>query len=210
MIKELKDKYKFDKWTIIGIICLIIIISGFFGWLYEVIFYYFNGGMKQIYNRGANFLPWINIYFYGGMLITFLTYKYKQKPIKVFLISLIVCAILELIAGWALYGLLKMHPRCWSYNEEMLNFGNIGGYICLRSVLFFGISGLFLVYAIIPFCIYLAKKVPRRLFIILTVSLCTIIMLDELYNFIIVRILPLPSASKIYKTLGIKYIYFNS
>ena len=38
--------------------------------------------------------------------------------------------------------------------EEILSFGNIGGYICLRSVLFFGISGLFLVYAIIPFCIF--------------------------------------------------------
>ena len=83
MIKELKKKYIFDNKTILGIICLVIIISGFFGWLYEVIFYFFNGGMKVIYNRGANFLPWINIYFYGGMLITFIAYRFKDKPIKV-------------------------------------------------------------------------------------------------------------------------------
>ena len=210
MIKDLKEKYKFDKLTIIGIICLIIIISGFFGWLYEVIFYYFNGGMKVIYNRGANFLPWINIYFYGGMLITFIAYKYKKSPLKVFLISLLLCGVLELISGWALYGFLKITPRCWSYNEEILNFGNIGGYICLRSVLFFGISGLFLIYVIIPFCIILEKKMPRKLFIIITISLCSIILLDEIYNFIIIRVFNLPSASAIYKKLGIKYIYFNS
>lgn len=144
------------------------------------------------------------------MLITFIAYKYKNKPLKVFLISLLLCGVLELVSGWALYGLLKMHPRAWSYNEEILNFGNIGGYICLRSVLFFGISGLFLIYGIIPFCIFLAKKMPRKLFLILTYTIFAIILIDELYNFIIVRLLPVPSASSIYKKLGIKYISFKN
>ena len=139
-----------------------------------------------------------------------IAYKYKKSPLKVFLISLLLCGVLELISGWALYGFLKITPRCWSYNEEILNFGNIGGYICLRSVLFFGISGLFLIYVIIPFCIFLAKKMPRKLFIIITIFLCSIILLDEIYNFIIIRVFNLPSASAIYKKLGIKYIYFNS
>ena len=33
--------YKFDKLIILGIICLIIVISGIFGFVYEFIFYYF-------------------------------------------------------------------------------------------------------------------------------------------------------------------------
>ena len=209
MIKDLKERYKLDKWTIIGIICTIIIISGIFGWLYEVIFYYFNGGMKVIYNRGSNFLPWINIYFWGSMLICALAYNHKKSPLKVFLISLIACGLLELLSGWILYDVIELSPRAWSYNEEILNFGNIGGYICLRSVLFFGISGLLLIYAIVPFCIYLAKKIPRKLFIIVSISLCLIILIDEIYNFIIIRITNLPSASSIYKKLGIKYISFK-
>ena len=39
--KYLNNDYKFDKPTLIGIICLIIVISGIFGWLYEFIFYFF-------------------------------------------------------------------------------------------------------------------------------------------------------------------------
>ena len=209
MNKIIGNENNFDRLTIIGIACLIIVLSGVFGWVYEVLFYYFNGGMKIIYNRGSNFLPWINIYFYGAMLVTFFAYRHKKSPLKVFLISLIVCGLLELLSGMVLYGLIRIEPRCWNYNEEILNFGNIGGYICLRSVLFFGFSGLLLVYGMIPFCIYLAKKIPRKIFIILSISLCAIFLIDEIYNFLIVRIFSLPRASQIYKSLGIKYIYFT-
>ena len=209
MGKIFDNENNFDKLTMVGIICLIIVISGVFGWVYEVIFYYFNGGMKQIYNRGSNFLPWINIYFYGAMLITFFAYRHKKSPLKVFLISLVVCGLLELLSGWVLYGILHIRPKCWSYNEEIWNFGNIGGYICLRSVLFFGVSGLFLVYGIIPFCIKLAKILPKKLFLILSISLCSLFLLDEIYNFLVARIFLLPRASEIYKSLGIKYISFN-
>ena len=129
---------QFDKITLLEIISLLIVIAGNFGFLYEFIFYYFNGGMKNFYWRGGNFLPWINIYATGSILIYFLTYKYRNKPLKVFLISLIISAILEYISGW---GMLKFaHKRCWDYNNEILNFGNINGFICLRSVLFFAIS----------------------------------------------------------------------
>ena len=60
---------KIDKLTMIGIISLIIVISGIFGFVYEFIFYYFNGGMKEFYYRGGNFLPWINIYAIGAIII---------------------------------------------------------------------------------------------------------------------------------------------
>ena len=72
---------KLSRNQIISIICLVVVISGVFGWIYEVIFYYFNSGMKEIYWRGGNFLPFINIYSYGALLILFLTYKtsFNQK-----------------------------------------------------------------------------------------------------------------------------------
>ena len=43
----LNNDYKFDKLTLICIVCLIIVISGISGWLYEFIFYFFNSGMTQ-------------------------------------------------------------------------------------------------------------------------------------------------------------------
>ena len=70
-LKYLNDDIKFDETTMIGIFSLLIVITGIFGFLYEFIFYYFNGGMKTFYWRGGNFLPWINIYATGSIMIYF-------------------------------------------------------------------------------------------------------------------------------------------
>ena len=97
MIKDYLDNdYKFDKTTMVGIIFLIVVFAGLFGWVYEFFFYYLNSGLKTFYWRGGNFLPWINIYAYGALLIFFLTYKRRKKPLQVFLISSLVCGLLEL------------------------------------------------------------------------------------------------------------------
>ena len=212
-MKELYKKYlneniKFDKLTIIGIICLIIVISGVFGVVYEFIFYYFNGGMNEFYYRGGNFIPWINIYAIGSILIILLTFKDRLKPVKVFLKSTIICGILEFIAGYIIYNYFG-HFRCWDYNTEILNFGNIGGFICLRSVLFFGVSSLLLIYGILPMVIYLSRKTNKKVFNIISISLCALIMLDEVYNLVIARVINTPRASDVYKEIGFKYVEFK-
>lgn len=204
----INSEYKFDKLTMVGIISLIIVISGLFGFIYEFIFYYFNSGMKAFYFRGGNFLPWINIYATGALFIYFLTFKQRKSPLKVFLISTIICGVLEYIAGWGLY-YFNDGFRCWDYNTEILNFGNINGFICLRSVLFFGLSSLMLIYIIVPFCFYLAKHLNKKTFLIISISLCSIILIDELYNLIIARLVDLPRASTLYKQIGFKYMEFK-
>lgn len=204
----INNKHSFDKTTILGILCLIVVISGIFGFVYEFIFYYFNGGMKEFYFRGGNFLPWINIYAIGALFIYFLTYRYRKYPLRVFLMSLIICGVLEYIAGLGMY-IIGDGFRCWDYNTEILNFGNIGGFVCLRSVLFFGVSSLLLIYGIVPICFYLAKKMNKKLFLTISIGLCTIILLDEIYNLIIARLLSLPRASDIYKKIGFHYVQFK-
>ena len=210
IIKEYMNKdYKFDKLTMFGIICLIVVFAGVFGWIYEFFFYFFNSGMKTFYWRGGNFLPWINIYAYGALLICFFAYKRRKKPLQVFLIGSIVCGILELLSGYVLYGLLGLE-RCWSYNEEILNFGNIGGYVCLRSIIVFGLSSLILIYLILPLFFKAEKEMNKKTFLIISISLFSIFIIDELYNFMISRVLSLPRSTDIYKPLGIKYIHFKS
>lgn len=207
-INYINKDYKFDKLTMIGIICLIIVISGIFGFVYEFIFYYFNSGMKSFYMRGGNFLPWINIYAIGALFIYFLTFNKRKNPILVFLLSTLICGIIEYIGGWGLYTCFSGF-RCWDYNTEILNFGNIGGFICLRSVLFFGLSSLLLIYVIVPFCFYLANKMNRKIFLMISISLCSIFLIDELYNLLFARIFILPRASDIYKSIGFKYMEFK-
>ena len=209
-MKKYKDylnkDHKFDKKTMLGIFCLIIVISGMFGWAYEVVFYYFNSGMKEIYWRGGNFLPWINIYAIGAILIYFLTYKKRKNPLFVFIVSIISTGILEYIGGAFMEHI--MHIKCWDYTNEILSFGNINGYVCLRSVLVFGFSALLLIYIIVPFCFYLAKRIPRKTFLILSYTICGIFLFDELYNLIFANLLNLSRASEAYKSIGFKYLYF--
>lgn len=204
----INNNYKFDKTTMIGIICLIIVIAGIFGFVYEFIFYYFNSGMKQFYYRGGNFLPWINIYAIGALMIYFLTYKDRKNPLKVFLKSTIICGVLEFVAGYVMYNFFGGF-RCWDYNTEILNFGNIDGFICLRSVLFFGISSLFLIYVIVPLCFYISKKIDKKIFFKISVCICALFLFDEFYNLFFARLLYLPRASDIYKQIGIHYMQFK-
>ena len=124
------------------------------------------------------------------------------------MISLISTGLLEFFSGYILYGVIGL-PREWDYNVEILNFGNIDGYVCLRSVLVFGLCGLLLIYVLLPMIIKIAKKFDSKTFMIITVIICSIFILDELYNFIIADLLNLPRASTIYKSLGLKYIYFK-
>lgn len=209
MLKEYLEKdIKLKKKQMISMICLIIVISGIVGWLYEFIFYYFNSGMKTFYMRGGNFLPWINIYAYGAFLIIILTYKRRKHPIQVLLIIMLATGILEYISGYILYG--KLHwIKCWDYNHEILNFGNIDGYVCLRSVLIFGISALFLMYLIIPLLIKLVKSKYINIIYIVSIVLCCVFLMDEVYNLIFTKLFNLPKATKIYKDLGLKYLYFK-
>ena len=208
MKKYVNEDMEFDKKTKIGIFALLIVITGIFGFVYEFIFYYFNSGMKEFYYRGGNFLPWINIYAIGALAIYFLAYKHRKKPIRVLLTGIISSGIIELIGGYMLYKLGNGF-RCWDYNSEILNFGNIGGFVCLRSVLFFGVSGLLLIYGMIPLCFFIATKMNKKVFFVVTITLCSIFLLDEIYNLAIARAIGTPRASDIYKTIGFKYMSFK-
>lgn len=205
-LKYLNEDIKFDKETMIGIFCLLVVITGMFGFLYEFIFYYFNGGIKTFYWRGGNFLPWINIYATGSIMIYLLTYKDRKKPLKVFLVSVITTGILEYFSG---LGMDKIAgKRCWDYSQEILGALNINGYVCLRSVLVFGVFSLLLIYIVLPLIFYIAKKSNKKVFITTSIILCSIIMIDEFYNLLIARIFHLPMAYNVYSKLGVPYVKF--
>lgn len=201
----LEKNHSFDKKTMLGIFCMIIVMGGVFGFLYEYLFYFFNGGMKEFYYRGGNFLPWINIYATGSVMIYILTYKYRKNPLKVFLISVISTGLLEYFSGLGIY-IIGDGLRYWDYNTEILNFGNINGFVCLRSVMFFGLSALLLMYVIVPFCFHVANKSNKKVFLIVTISICSIFLADEFYNLIFTKLFNLPKATTIYKSIGIHYM----
>ena len=201
-------KEKLNIKQLITIISLLIIVSGIFGWVYEVLFYYLNSGFKTFYLRGRNFLPWINIYMYGSFLILLLAYRFRKKPIIVLLISAVSTGILEYLTGYILYGKLGW-TKYWDYNQEILNFGNIDGYVCLRSILVFAICGLLLTYIIIPTLLKIVKSKHIKTIFIISIVICSIFLIDEVYNLCLYKVFNLPRAVDIYTKLGFKYQTFN-
>ena len=203
----LSDNFKPELWQIVGILCLVFVIAGLVGWLYEFVFYYFNSGMTTWYMRGSNFIPWINIYATGSIMIIFLTYKFRKKPWLVFLIAFISTGILEYFTGLVMDKVFAL--KCWDYNTEILSWGSIDGYVCLRSVLIFGTCGLLLMYGIVPILIYISKKTNKKVFLTISIILFSIFLFDELYNLIFARILGTPRATEVYNDLGIKYMSYK-
>lgn len=203
----MNDKIKLDKWQIIGILCLVFVISGVFGWIYEFIFYFFNGGMEKFYWRGGNFLPFINIYATGAIMICILSYKFRKNPFLVFLIAFVSTGILEYFSCLVIYEWFGL--RFWDYNTEILNFGNINGYVCLRSVSFFGLSALLLMYLIVPFCIWLSKSIDKKKFLIISISIFSIFLFDEMYNLVFSRLFGLPRAHDVYESIGFNFMKYR-
>lgn len=145
----------------IMLLTMIFAFGGIFGFLYEELFYRLDLGYWV--KRGSTFGPWIPIYGVGAVLIVLATEKLRRRPALVFLAAAVLCGALEYGTGWVL--LHGFHTRLWNYNTELWNWGNVGGFICLRSVLFFGVSALFLQYVVMPILNKLSQRcntAPRR------------------------------------------------
>lgn len=137
-----------------------------------------------------------------------MTYRFKKSPLKVFLLSGIVCGVLEFLTGASFYYLMD-GKRNWDYNTEILNFGNINGFVCLRSVLIFAFSGLILIYIMVPVLFSIAQKLNKKLFLSISYILAIIYILDHLYNSYIAPMVPsLPNAVSFYTKLGFHFMSF--
>jgi len=142
----------------IPLLMLVFAFGGLFGFIYEEIFYRFDLGMWV--KRGTTFGPWIPIYGFGALLMLGLTYTVRKNPFLVFLIATVVSGVLEFGTGYVV--LTVFNTRLWDYNNEILNWGNINGFVCARSVLFFGVSGVFLQFLVMPLFRKLENKTPRK------------------------------------------------
>lgn len=181
MDKIINKLSKQDIFKLIQTLSLLFFIGGVFGFLYEEIFYRIDLGYWV--KRGTSFGPWIPIYGFGSMLIFLCTYWCRKRPVIVFSLTCIITAILEFSTGYVLDRFLNL--RLWNYNEEILNFGNIGGYICLRSILFFGISGLLLMYVIYPIIKMISSKCNKIIYNIICFVPSIIFAIDVAINVII-------------------------
>lgn len=195
-----QSKPKYDKMNDVATIMGIIVCAGIFGWIYETLFYMYNYNGLFIM-RGSGFGPWIDIYCLGGLLIYFSCRKLTKRPWLVFLVSGVLCGTLEYVVGFILDRINGGYWG-WDYNTEKLNFGNLDGYICLRSIIVFAVSGCILFYLILPGLGWLRKKIGEKAFSRIFVVLGVIIIVDIVYSDIAGYMFGLPNASQLYSQLG--------
>ena len=152
MKKKIEKKKVLKK---IKDILIYFICFSFIGWIYEVAIFLIEDHI--FVNRGSLYGPWLPIYGYGGIIIYFLFYRLKNKPVKIkninirplllFIYVTITSVTVELISTY-LSDLFKSDWRkLWFYGDKFMNFE---GRIALFPGLKFGLIGLLAIYGIIP------------------------------------------------------------
>ncbi len=149
MINAIESAYGMSITDFLYLMAAIIAIAGIVGFIYEEIFYRID--LKKWVKRGSTYGPWIPIYGIGGLLLALIVYHFRAHWIVVFLLSFVITGAIEWFGGWLILKLTG--KRLWDYNTEIRNWGNNGGFVCLRTVVLIGIGGLAQVNLIFPIVI---------------------------------------------------------
>lgn len=118
-------------------------IYSFVGWVIEVIYYGITEG--KFINRGFLAGPLCPVYGLGFYAAIWFFEPFKDNFLILFFGMATACTIVELIAGLILYH--AFHMRWWDYSDYKLN---IGGYICLRFFIYWGIAASLGMYVLHP------------------------------------------------------------
>jgi len=171
--KWLKLDYKRD-YSLVNII-LFFFTFAIIGWLWEVALSLFSTG--NFVNRGTLMGPWLPIYGYGGVLILILLKPFREKPYLLFILTCLLCGIIEYLTSWYLE--VTYNLRWWDYTGEPFNFQ---GRISLAYSIAWGIIGTIFVEKIHPFLKKqlekLTIKIPHKVQVILLNVFLVIILID--------------------------------
>ena len=131
-------------------------VYSFFGWCLEVIFCSVNTG--KFVNRGFLNGTACPIYGIGAGFLVFCLEPVQGNLPLLYLGSVIIGSLLELVGGFLLKKIF--HMSWWDYSEEPFN---IGGYICLKFSLAWGVAGVLLMRAVHPVVAGLNMLIPTML-----------------------------------------------
>lgn len=155
---------------------ILFMIYSFVGWAMEVILQFIE--KKRFINRGFLIGPYCPIYGWGCLAIILLLYKYKEDPITLFCMAILICSILEYGTSFVMEKIFK--TRWWDYSDKKLN---INGRICADTMLPFGILGCFVLYIINPFFTKILLKVPSTTLNLIAIILFIIYIVDNIISF---------------------------
>ena len=135
-------------------------VYAFLGWCMEVSFAALTSG--RFVNRGFLNGPVCPIYGVGVVVVLFFLEPLRHNFLLLFVGSVLLTSLLEWLTGFVLEKLF--HQRWWDYSNEPFN---LGGYICLRFSIAWGLACLLVVDVIHPSILWLIGLVPHTLGLVL-------------------------------------------
>ncbi len=141
------------------------------GWLWECGLYIVRDHL--IVNRGSLYGPWVPIYGAGGVFIVLLLNRFKDHKIKLFMLGVMLCAVLEYLASFVLE--ILFNSSYWDYHQD---FMNLNGRIYLVGMIGFGLGGMAAVYLVAPMLSRIASHFRKKTQIIISAVLCAAFLSD--------------------------------
>lgn len=132
---------------------IMFLIYSVLGWILEVIDTLIES--KKLVNRGFLIGPYCPIYGVVALFITNFLQNYLDKPLILFILSVVFCSIFEYIVSYVLEKIFN--TRWWDYSHKKFN---INGRICLENSIPFGIACLIMMYILNPFFDKLILMIP--------------------------------------------------
>lgn len=158
---------------------ILFLIYSFIGWIIEVINFLIHS--KKFVNRGFLIGPWLPIYGTGAILVIILLNKYLEMPIVLFVMSMVICALIEYFSSFIMEKIFN--TRWWDYSSKKFN---INGRICLETMIPFGIACLILMYVINPVIGKMVFNIPYYIARILAILLGSAFLIDFVVSFKII------------------------
>lgn len=131
-------------------------IYAFLGWCTEVVYAGVNQGV--FVNRGFLNGSLCPIYGFGVLTVLICLLPLRENLLILYAGSVLLTSLLELITGFLMEKLF--HQRWWDYSDEPFN---IGGYICLKFSLLWGLACVLIVDVIHPLIMRLLTFIPDQL-----------------------------------------------
>ena len=152
-------------------VALLFFIYSFLGWCVEVAFVAIVA--RRVENRGFLNGPVCPIYGCGMLGVLAALTPYRDNFILLFIGGFIICTAVELFGGWVLDKIF--HMRWWDYTKNKFN---IGGYVCLRFSIMWGLGVVAVMKLVHPPIFALVRRFPKIAGIIIISILVTIFAID--------------------------------
>lgn len=158
---------------------LFFMMYSFIGWLIEIVDFIIE--KHKLVDRGFLIGPYLPIYGFGALFIVIFLSGYREEPITLFCMSMILCATLEYLTSLIMEKIF--HARWWDYGDKKFN---INGRICLETASLFGIAGCIGIYVLQPFFTKIISLINPVVLNVIAIVLFIIFVVDVLVSFKII------------------------